>query len=314
MLVFSPVTFCNSWCFVGAVKKKKSEDFVLASYICMCVQVNKILHASLAVKKFWVFKFGQIFVFFMAIHCLLSAHLHVVEKHLELYRSNLDRISIFFFPPVYWKCSCYATCMSAIGILGWNCHIFLPNSHHAVADSLLTGCQGIHEITTLNGKTWTAHSGSACLWSSSPDQGTAISKNAIFVLNAPSQEGTLRRAESAHSGWSHGVSPAALGTRTVSAAQGIRSGLCSSGITTTSLVNKPVEFSLLSHLLADKTTLIALVTSCCKCPSCDERVSHCCLTWLQAMCIFRKKAISSSGGSGLKKKIAFYVTVVKDWV
>lgn len=111
-----------------------------------------------------------------------------------------------------------------------------------------------------------------------PDQGTAISKEAVFPLNAPSQERMLRRAESAHSGCFHGATTAALGTKTVSATQGIRSGLCSTGITMSTLVNKALEFSLPSYLVADKTTLIALVINCCNCPSCAERVSHYCLT------------------------------------
>lgn len=144
-------------------------------------------------------------------------------------------------------------------------------------------------------------------------QGTAISKKAIFLLNAPSQERMPRRAESAHSGCSHGATTAALGTEPVSATQGKKSGLRSNGITMTSLVNKPVEFSLLSHLLSDKTTLIALVINCCNYPSYAERVSHCCWTWLQAIWTFRGKALVSPRRSGLRKKTSFPVSVVKGW-
>lgn len=149
-----------------------------------------------------------------------------------------------------------------------------------------------------------------------PDQGTAISKQAIF-----SPECSFSRKDAEESR----VSSFRMFSWSNHCSRGDKDSVSHPGhkewfvqqwhhcdITTTALVNKPLEFFLLNYLVSDKTTLIALVINCCNSPSCIERVSHCCLTWLQAIRIFREKAISSPRGSDLKKKISFYLTVVKE--
>lgn len=148
MLVFSAVTFCNSWCFVGAAKKKKtSMDFFQVSYSCVYmhaykyIQVSVTLHTLLAIKTSWGLKVSWLASCFPWLrHCLVPVHLHAAEKHLELCVSmyNLDKIEIFLAPSPSQFIKIVLVMQLTLQHLTYGdrtSHIFLPNAHHSELNS-----------------------------------------------------------------------------------------------------------------------------------------------------------------------------------